>query len=206
MGLTRGPGAARAGLTIVELVIAFALVGVVLVKVVTISDLTSKSVSRESAALAIEDQARLLLDRLAQALISCDRETLAPVLTGGHTSELNYQYSLGVEGNSVVWSELERITLGGLAGNDLVWMQSPDQPGERRAVLSRNVLPLLIGEEINDEDDNGNGLIDERGLSFEIDGNRVTIRLGLGRLLSDGESTSRSVATTITIRNNPMTP
>ncbi len=40
-----------------------------------------------------------------------------------------------------------------------------------------HVTPMLEGEEANGMDDNGNGLIDEQGLCFVVDGKTVTVRL-----------------------------
>jgi hypothetical protein len=202
--MRRAPFARRAGLSLVELIAVAALLGVLLLKLGLITDLASATVSHESSILLIEDQARIALDRVATALMGCDRETLAPVFTPGHTSELNYQYSLGFKDRAPVWSDPERIFQAGLESTDLVWMRSPDLPDERQVVWSRDLLPLLVGEELNGADDNGNGLVDEKGLSFEVKGNRVTIRLGLGQTLSDGQTTTRNLEATVTIRNNPL--
>lgn len=194
-----------AGFSLVELLIALSLLSVVLVKATMVMRATGEVASRSASSLITEDKARIVLDRIALAVMSCDRESVAPLLNPGHSTEINYQVSLGVEAGEVVWNEPERITLAGATNNQVLWLQSPDLPGERSVVWSNRVLPLLEGELQNGVDDNGNGLIDEQGLTFFVEGNQVTIRLCLGLDLEGGTIT-RSVETTVTIRNNPLDP
>jgi hypothetical protein len=63
------------------------------------------------------------------------------------------------------------------------------------------VRELLEGELPNGLDDNGNGLIDESGLSFEIDGDTITIRLTLERFDAEGTLITRTVETAVTLKN-----
>jgi hypothetical protein len=83
--------------------------------------------------------------------------------------------------------------------NQVTWFENPGAPQERRVVWSNLVRDLLEGEEVNGIDDNANGLIDEDGLSFTVDGSRITVRLSLGTT-GRGEET-KSVETTISCRN-----
>ncbi len=59
------------------------------------------------------------------------------------------------------------------------------------------VAPFLEGEIPNGMDDNGNGLIDERGLSFTFDRHSVRIRLTTQARV-DGELRVQTVETTVT--------
>jgi hypothetical protein len=70
-------------------------------------------------------------------------------------------------------------------------------------VWARDVSDLLEGEIENDADDNGNGLVDERGLSFEIDdtGNVLTIRLTCERLDEGRRPLRKTVETAVRLRN-----
>ena len=68
-------------------------------------------------------------------------------------------------------------------------------------VWSNLVRPFLEGELQNGIDDNGNGLIDEKGLSFVVWKNSVTIRLTLGRQVEGGDWINETVVTTVTCRN-----
>ena len=50
-------------------------------------------------------------------------------------------------------------------------------------------------------DRNENGVIDERGLSFQVDGDSVTIRMTLEQADTEGELVTSTVQTTVTCRN-----
>ncbi|MEQ1892117.1 MAG: hypothetical protein ABL998_06210 [Planctomycetota bacterium] len=60
---------------------------------------------------------------------------------------------------------------------------------------------LAEGELDDGDDDNGNGLVDEEGLSFERTGGRLVIRLSLESLDSNGNSLVRTVQTSVRLRN-----
>ena len=54
-------------------------------------------------------------------------------------------------------------------------------------VYLRQSLPRLEGEiGGNNLDDNGNGLVDERGLSFVLEGGRLTVRVTVEKKERDG--------------------
>lgn len=61
--------------------------------------------------------------------------------------------------------------------------------------------PFLEGEVLNGVDDNGNGLIDEQGLSFTLFGDSVTIRLSIAQTNPEGEEITQTVETVVTVRN-----
>ncbi|MEM7310751.1 MAG: type II secretion system protein [Planctomycetota bacterium] len=191
------------GFTLVELLIVLALLGIILVKATMVMTATTDVVQRESSAMMIEDHARVVLDRIALAIMACDRDSLAPILTPSHSTEVSYTFSLGVEDGAVVWADPENIALDGAAANQVVWKQSPDLPEERKVVWSNLVRPFLEGEVVNGVDDNGNGLVDEEGLTFYVEKNRVTIRLSIEVPGEEGQPAIQTVETTVTVRNNP---
>ena len=82
----------------------------------------------------------------------------------------------------------------------MFWSRNPETNEEVRVVWTSLVSPYLEGEIPNGMDDNGNGLIDEKGLSFVVDRNAVTIRLTLDQLV-DGRMVTKTVQTTVTCRN-----
>jgi hypothetical protein len=67
-------------------------------------------------------------------------------------------------------------------------------------VWSTAVAALLEGELANGLDDNGNGLIDEPGLAFTVDGNDVTVLLTLEREVRGGRSIARTFTSTVRCR------
>ena len=82
-----------------------------------------------------------------------------------------------------------------------VLVRNAGLPGEVRVVLSHWVRELLQGEEANGIDDNGNGLIDEPGLSFDVEGGSLNVRLSLERPDPDGRLITRTLATSVLFRN-----
>ena len=108
--------------------------------------------------------------------------------------------SLGVENGVVVWKDPENIGIGEQP-NQLVWRSNAGTLAERRVVWSNILRPYLEGEVLNGIDDNGNGIIDEKGISFVLFRNSVTIRLTLGRELPGGGFAEETVETVVTVRN-----
>jgi hypothetical protein len=72
---------------------------------------------------------------------------------------------------------------------------------EHRVVLANGVARHLEGEKPNGLDDNGNGLVDERGLSFEIRDRAVHVRMTLVRRGRDGQVVTRTARDTVALRN-----
>ena len=162
-----------------------------------------ESVEREDAEVALEDQARRVLKQIAYEVMGANRETLNPDSPApGGTERLRYQVNLGVQDGEVVWGDPEQLQLAELE-KQIVWSENPETERERRVVWSSLVSPYLSGEIPNGMDDNGNGLIDEKGLSFVMENNSVTVRLTLERIDERGESVTRTVETTVTCRNLP---
>ncbi len=74
-------------------------------------------------------------------------------------------------------------------------------PGERRRTVARGVRRLLEGEIRNGLDDNGNGLIDESGLSFELVGDVLVVRLTLEIEGPDRRDLVKTFQTSVHLRN-----
>ena len=191
--------ARRAGFTAIELSIVLVLLVIVGIKAAMLFDFAAKSQIEDTAELALEDQARRTLDQVAFAVMGANRETLFPDPDSpNHDSRVWYEVSLGVEDGEVVWGDPEEISGD---NSQVVWSQNPGQADERRVIWSNVVRPFLEGEIQNGQDDNQNGLIDENGLNFTLQGNRVTIRLTLERAQPNGGVHTQSVETSVTLRN-----
>ena len=191
----------RSGFTLVELIIVMVLFIVVAVKAAMLLDIASESQTHDTAEVALEDQARRTLDQIAFAVMGANRETLFPdPQSPTYSEDVLYEVSVGVQAGAVVWGEPEQIALAA-GSSQVVWSQNPGLPAERRVVWANVVRPYLEGEVFNGVDDNNNGLIDERGLNFTLQGDRVTIRLTLERAHDDGETYLETVSTTVTLRN-----
>jgi prepilin-type N-terminal cleavage/methylation domain-containing protein len=192
----------QSGFTLIELMIALSLLTILVVKLTMVVDQASKTHQRESLAMALEDQAILVLDRVSFAIIGSDADTLLPEPEAPFfTPEIEYQVSLGVEDGEVVWSDPETI---GLDADDpalLYWGKNKDALDERVVVWCRTVAEFMKDEILNGADDNLNGITDETGLSFVVDGDSVTIRLTLERMNKEGGPVRISKETTVTCRN-----
>lgn len=189
----------RAGFTLIEALFAMALVTLIVVKITLVLDSAQDANAQESSAMALEDNARRVLDKVAYAVMGADRDALFPdPESPNFSTEVEFQIRLGVEDGEVVYSDPEWI---GQEGAHLRHKQNPGLPEELRVNWCNTVRPFLLGEVDNGEDDNGNGLTDEDGLSFTLDGNAVTIRLCLERQCKDGKAITQAVETVVTVRN-----
>ena len=189
------------GFTLIELSIAVVLMTILFVKLTLIVDEAMKVHRRESAAMALEDQTQLLLDRVAYAVIGSDPDELFPNPNlPFFSTRLEYRVSLGVEDGEIVWGDPEVIGLVDEAPSQLYWGRKVGQVGEQIVVWCRTVAEYMQNEIENGADDNLNGLTDESGLSFVLDGASVTIRLTLERIGKEGTS-SYARETTVTCRN-----
>ena len=199
-GRTRA-GARRAGLSLIEALIVLGLLAVAIGKVVMILRAADRTNKVDSAAMAIEDQARHVLDQVCYSIIGAARETLIPdPQSPTFDTELTYRVSLGMEDGELVLGDVERIGLGG-SRSQLTWTQNPETKEEMRVVWCNVLRPYFAGEIPNGADDNDNGLIDETGLTFTLDRDAVTVRVMLERTNSDGTTVSKHVESTITCRN-----
>ena len=155
---------------------------------------------RDLAGSLSEPTTTAIYDKL-YVLRGGSRETLFPdPATPIDSSEIRYQVSLGFQDGEVVWSDPEKIGLD-QGGSQVVYKKNPDTPEETRSVWCKLVRPFFGGESSNGVDDNGNGLVDEKGLSFTLQGDQVKIRLTLERQQSKGPALIKTVETTVTIRN-----
>lgn len=197
----RPPLGASAGFTVIEALIALALVGLVAAKLTLLIDTARRAHQEESVALALGDQAMILLDRIAYAIVGASRQKLTPTQEVPWSSPtIQYQVSLGVEDGAPVWSDPEVIGLVEENGQ-IYWGQNVGEPGERVVVWANTVSQMLEDELLNGLDDNQNDLADELGLAFVVDEASVTIRLTLERVRDDGERIQVTRETTVTCRN-----
>ncbi len=190
----------RAGWTLIELALASLLVTAVVTKAAFVVNAALGMAGDETASMQQEDQARSVIDKIALAVMGSDRGTLFPQIEELHSDSIRYTFSLGIEDGEVVWSDPEQIRLDG-GRHSVEWLENPGAAEERKAVWTSLVSPLLQGEVTNGVDDNGNGLIDEDGLSFVLEGERVVIRLTLRRAEVDGRTVEQTVESVVCCRN-----
>ena len=171
---------------------------VLFAKVAVVMRTSFKATADESSTMHLDDKAQQVIDSIALAIMGSDRGTLLPSIDDIHSTGMKYKFSLGIDNGEVVWSDQEEIEL---EQSNVVWKENPDEAEERRVSWTTMVRPLLEGEVPNGLDDNGNGIIDENGLSFVLDGDSVLIRLTLERIDENGNASTRSVDARVTCRN-----
>jgi type II secretory pathway pseudopilin PulG len=197
-----------AAFTLIEAVVALALVALVIGNVYTILWGSSRAISTRSSDYEADVQARRALDRIAMALIGAHASSLyftteAP----GSQAVLNFQENIGLQDQDhdgvteLALGAPERIARTNDAGGEITWFENPGTADERRVVWVKHVPDFGLGEEVNGLDDNGNGLIDEGGLAFVKEGRSLRIVLSLRRPQLAGGVIERQLETFVTCRN-----
>jgi prepilin-type N-terminal cleavage/methylation domain-containing protein len=192
----------RAGFTMIELMVGLALLGLIIVNVYMVLADSSKAYGSKTVQANTEMQLRRTLDRIALAVMSSSRGTLWTATDSPLSeSELHFETSLGMENGVPIWSDPQKIGLTPGEGQQVTWFQNPGGANEKRIVWSKWIADFAKGELLNGIDDNGNGLIDEKGLSFVVDGNSVTIRLTIQQPGPQGTWVTKNLEATVTCRN-----
>lgn len=192
---------ARSGFTMLEVALSITLLAIVTVKISGAISSATDVAEEDAAQVTLETQARRVLRQIGFAVMGSHPGSLVPDITRPNsTSDLRFQVSLGVEDGEVVWSEPEMVAMEELQ-QQIYWSDNPEAADERRVIWTNLVAPFLEGELPNGLDDNGNGLIDEKGLSFTIDRNSVDMKLTLERVRDDGTVVHSTVENVVTCRN-----
>ncbi|MSR62503.1 MAG: hypothetical protein EXS08_08665 [Planctomycetes bacterium] len=208
----------RAGFSMTELVISAMLMGSLMLVAGLATDRAMSLFRQRRASEEVSSSASRLLQRVTNALAFARRTSLTPVPNapqGGST--LTFNTCRGVEAGVVQWSapitlcwEREDGELNdGLDNNgnglvdegQLAWIENLGLAGEKRVVWGHGLCEFLPGETFDGADEDGDGLIDEAGLSFEIQGDVLTVQLGLQGSGPDGNIMTRVVETSVLVRN-----
>jgi prepilin-type N-terminal cleavage/methylation domain-containing protein len=190
----------RGGFTLIEIMIAVTLLALVLANLYMVFGDTNKAMRARESTFETEVEARRVLDRIAMRVIGAELDTLEiPSSSPNSSASIDFNVNLGFDEGQVQWSPGQRIAHDGTS--QVSWAESPGQEDERRAVWTNHAAQLLQGEEMNGEDDNGNGLIDERGLEFHVQGKMVVISLTIEKVGPGGKLSTKTVSTRVTCRN-----
>jgi len=167
----------------------------------------------------LEMQARRALERIAVEITPALSATMTPAASAPlGSSTLTFRTCDGVSGGVIQTSTPTRIMLrqdprdandgvdndgdGLVDEGEIVLVRNSGLSNETDVVIVRNVAEYLQGETANLADDNGNGLTDERGLSFVADADgTLTIRLTLEALDQNNQLVQRTVETSVSMRN-----
>ncbi|MEC8513218.1 MAG: prepilin-type N-terminal cleavage/methylation domain-containing protein [Planctomycetota bacterium] len=201
-GSTKGP---RAGFTLVEVIAALAIVGLVLANMAIVTRTGSSAARSGVLQASLNDELDLTLDRITLALMGTSEDEIAgPPMAPACSDYVHYTRTLGYEGGVPVTSDPESIVWEpavGVSGH-VVWAVNGGEETEREVTWSRAVPAAFLAEiGSNGEDDNGNGLLDEHGLAFTKEGDRVDIYLTVEKLDENGELAQEAETFTVTCRN-----
>jgi prepilin-type N-terminal cleavage/methylation domain-containing protein len=205
------------GFTLIESLIAVTLLAVLFLAVAQTSSRASDAFDEGSAEHALSTSTHRCLEHITQVIEFADGGILAGLSANLSKDTVSFQTPIGWAGTEPEWSETMFIRTESETGelndgldNDgdelvdelqIVQVENEGQPDERRIVLARGVAKLFEGEIANTLDDNGNGLIDERGLSFSATESVVTVRLTCQRRDEAGRLLTKTAETAVRLRN-----
>ncbi len=190
------------GFTAIEMVVALALGGLILGNVLMVLADTRERFAIQDVNKDVDAEARHALDRIALQIMGAVRQQLYTQESAPLSADsINYTNVIGVQNGEPVVSSLQRIAMTNDPSGSVTWYQNPGQQQEKRVIWSRDLRSYCEGELPNGIDDNHNGLIDEKGLSFEVDGPMVRITLTIERQGPDGKPVTKTLETRVTCRN-----
>lgn len=184
---------ARNAFSLIELMIVMAIFSLILGGVYATVIAAQNTYVIGTTLSDLESQTRRSLDRIAGEF----QDAIFASLDVRETFEIEFQRNIGYQAGAIVPGDLIRI---GLEGEKMVLRVDPDGMNEEFTITPW-VQNLAENEIANALDDNGNGLIDERGLDFQLNGRTITIRLTLGRTDEDAREYVVSSETSIRLRN-----
>lgn len=208
----------QAGLTLLELTIAFFVMLMLFMMFIAVLERTSSASSTTIALSLLNQRASRAVNSIAKIVLpsgatSLEAEPTPPL----GSSEVTFRTATGFQGGVVQWSNLTTVRLeidpddpadgedndgnGLIDERRVVRIINVGLPSETSEVLAEDIAVLLQGEISNGSDDNGNGLVDEPGLSFVLEGSRLIIRLTMRRKGPNGLPLTQTVETSVSMRN-----
>lgn len=195
------PRTLQKGFSTLELVFAVAILVLISLNMSMVLRTSNDAFASGVLQKVIGEQAEQTMDRISLAVMASTATDLNPVKASPlNSARLEYKTCLGYQDGQLVMGELERIEYVQQQGT-VVWSQNPDASQAHKVVWSSWVPKNLDGEDANGIDDNGNGLVDEPGLSFDSTGPKVNIRLTLRRTDKAGKVYKTTLNNTVTCRN-----
>lgn len=204
----------RSGFTLIELAVAVGVLSLAIVSAVDLVSTTGDTLARGASMANLDAKANALLAKIERELVQAGRETLVPASPGGEGS-LSYRQAFGYEDGIVQWGSPLRIEFrpdevqdgvdndadGFVDEGRIVLVRNAGTAAETEVALASGICSYLDGEVPNGLDDNGNGLVDERGLCFQLQGESIVIRLSVEGRDSKGRVMVRTVTTAVRPRN-----
>lgn len=205
----------NAGFSLLELLIAVSLLGVASGTTLMLTRASKGLASQTQVMAQLDHQLHRALGRMTKGLRSATLSSLTPAAVNGSAS-LAFQEPEGMSGGAPVlgpiqtyrWESAPDDPLDNVDNNGngvidegrIVFVPDASDP-TRRTVISKLLAPWFDGESGDGLDENGNGLIDEPGLSFELRGRVLTLRMTVQTMSAEGVVVSRSRQAQVSLRN-----
>jgi len=208
--------ASRAGFTVVELVIAVALLVLLFSSAVLAARGGMGAFRATQEASEVEARVRRALDRAAFELLCAAASELLPNPTGDFgTSSLQFARTTGLNGTVRVLADPDRLAFeyesgetdngldddgNGLVDDGVLVLTRDVGGAAQRVILCHGVSERLEGEAANGADDNGNDVIDEAGFNVRRVGTVLYLRLSL-EAAGENSTIVRTLETSVRLRN-----
>jgi hypothetical protein len=200
--------------------ISLVLGGTVAASAALLLTTTARAYGTASTAFDVEAAGGRALHDVCRILRRASVDNVIPtgIAAPLNLSEIEFRVGVGVNNSKIVWGDVESIRFeygpedpddgldndgdGFVDEGRIVHLIRPGAADEQRIVLCNNVLEALAGEVPgNVFDDNGNGLEDEAGLSFDFEDGHLNVRLSVGRLDPEGRPIVRTFEQVVAFRN-----
>ena len=210
---------ARAGFSLVELLIVMVRVAVLLTALGMVS-LTGQNAYEQTTLLNnLDSRGARALSRVSEELATISGTQMNPVPTGNAGAEqINFVQAVGFAAGAPVWGPNTRIEAeyepgevddgvdndadGLVDERQLVLTRDFGGANPKRVVLVRGIAEWGAGEIANNNaDDNANGVTDEQGFNLHMVGDVITLRLWLQAIDADNQLTVREIQNTVRLRN-----
>jgi prepilin-type N-terminal cleavage/methylation domain-containing protein len=208
----------RLGFTLIEMLIGATVLAMLVGSIGIVVRSARGAYEQGLSSAALEARGRRTVARIATELtagMGASLATTPPAVTNASTIE--FRTCTGFAAGAITSSTPTRIELraepsdpddgvdndndGSIDEKQIVLVRNAGTGNQVESVICGGVRELLLGETANFADDNGNGLVDEGGLSFALVGNgTVIIRLSLESRDPRGQLVARTVESSVHLR------
>lgn len=208
----------RAGYTLVELALVATILTVALGSLTLFSRNTTSAINSGASQAELDAELRRTLHRITEELLPSGMAVIAPQpmpVEGG--TAITYRRSEGQVNGRIRWGNPRRLAFvlepgevndgldnngNGLVDEGMVQLTLDEGLQTQQTVtLCHGVRKLGRREEDNDQDDDEDGLVDEPGLAFRLDGNVLRLSLTLERLDPQRHPVAQTLETVVQPRN-----
>jgi prepilin-type N-terminal cleavage/methylation domain-containing protein len=208
----------QAGMSLIEVSVASGIVSVLLFAATSVANRSFTAAQNMDRASDLERKGQTAMETICAALTDAGRTTLDPLpLTPYGSSTLQFRPAAGYTAGTVTWKDpsviawresskdpengLDDDNDGIVDDGEVVLRRNVGTGSENLVLLARGVPARAPGELVNSADDNGDGLRDERGLSFVMVKNGIRVRLATARIDAEKKVITRMAERIVALKN-----